>query len=117
MSALNSGKKLTEEHKAKLAAVQLGRKHDAAFAEKARFRQTGITPNSSTRSKLSASVKLARSAERIKNLETAKLMYEQASSGVPLQTVFADSPISSRTFYKYCKELGLPTLKRRKVQA
>jgi group I intron endonuclease len=117
MSELHKGKKLTEEHKAKLAAVQIGRKHDAAFAEKARIRQTGVTPSSSTRGKLSASVKLARSAESAKNLETAKRMYEQAASGVPLQTVFAGAAISSGTFYKYCKELGLPNLKHRKVQA
>lgn len=117
MSALNKGKKLTEEHKAKLAAAQLGRKHDAAFVEKARLRQKGVAPSVGTRSKLSAAVKLARSAERIKNLEAAERMYKQAASGVPLQTVFADAPISSGTFYKYCKELGLPTLKRRKVQA
>ena len=117
MSTLNKGKKLTEEHKAKLVTAQLGRKHGAAFVEKARSRQTGVTPSASTRGKLSAALKLARSAECGKNLEIAKRMYEQAASGVPLQAVFAGSPISNGTFYKYCKVLGLPTLKRKKVQA
>jgi group I intron endonuclease len=117
MSMLNKGKKLTEEHKIKLSTTQLGRKHGAAFVEKARRRQTGVTPSVGTRGKLSAAVKLARSEERAKNLEAAKSMYAQAASGVPLHVVFDGAKISSVTFYKYCKELGLPTLKHRKAQA
>ena len=117
MSTLNKGKKLTEEHKAKLSTMQIGRKHDAAFVAKARRRQTGVTPSISTRGKLSAAVKLARSEERAKNLETAKNMYAQVASGVPLRVVFDGAKISNVTFYKYCKELGLPTLKHRKAQA
>ena len=100
MSALNKGKKLTAEHKEKLALAQLGRKHGAAFSEKARLRQIGVTPSNSTRGKLSNAVKLARSEERIKNAEIAKRMYEKAASGVPLQSVFEDAPIFKATFYK-----------------
>lgn len=117
MSALHKGKKLTEEHKIKLAAVQLGRKHDAAFVEKARLRQLGVSPSIHTREKLSEATKSARAAERERNLETAKNMYAQAASGVPLQLVFDGAQISKGTFYAYCKQLGLPTLKRKKAQA
>lgn len=117
MSVLNKGKRLTEEHKAKLAAVQLGRKHDAEFVEKARLRQMGVSPSAHTREKLSDAVKKARSAEHSKNLDTVRRMYEQALSGVPLQTVFSSAPVSRVTFYSHCKELGLPTLKRKKAQA
>jgi group I intron endonuclease len=117
MSTLHKGKKLTEEHKAQLVKAQLGRKHDAAFVEKARRRQTGVTPSVGTRSKLSAAVKLARSEERAKNLETVKSMYAQAASGVPLRVVFDGAQLSKGTFYICCKQLGLPTLKHKKAQA
>ena len=117
MSALNKGKKLTEEHKAKLVTAQLGRKHDAEFVEKARRRQTGVTPSVSTRNKLSAALKLARHEERARNLESTKSMYMQAATEVPLQVVFEGAQISKGTFYNYCKQLGLPTLKRKKAKA
>lgn len=117
MSMLHKGKRLTEAHKAKLAAVQLGRKHDAAFVEKARFRQTGVSPSARTREKLSEATKSARAAERERNAEIVKNMYLQAASGVPLPIVFDGAPISKNTFYAHCKQLGLPTLKRKKAQA
>jgi group I intron endonuclease len=117
MSALNKGKTLTDEHKSKLASAQIGRRHNAAFSEKARARQKGVSLSAHTREKLSAAVTLARSNERHASEKAVKQMYEQALSGVPLRAIFESASVSKGTFYKYCKALGLPNLKRKKAEA
>lgn len=114
MSVLHKGKKLSDEHKAKLSAAAVGRTYDIDFREKAKLRQLGVKPADETRARLSESVKRARAAQKEKNIQIAKRMYAEAASGVPLSVVFAGAPMSRSTFYNCCKELGLPTLKRKK---
>ena len=117
MSLLRKGQPLSDAHRAALAEAARRRVYGAEFSEKARARQLGVSPSKTTRGKLSEAVRVARGAERETNLRATRQMYEMAKSGTAMSEIFANAPISRGTFYKYCKELDLPALHRRKAQA
>lgn len=116
MSAMRKGQPLSETHKAALAEAARRRVYGVEFSEKARARQLGVSPSAATRSKLSAATREARAVEKEFSLLVTKQLYEMAKSGIAMSRLFADATISRGTFYKYCKELGLPPLHRAKAR-
>lgn len=124
MSSINSGTKWSDERKQKLSDAVTGRKYDQNFKDKARNRQLGIIPSAITRQKLSDSMKgRAKSVEHIaklkvsaslNGLEIAKqsiarvqdVQLKIAAGSTALQAI-KESGMSSATYYKYVKILGL----------
>lgn len=124
MSLIHTGRKWSDEQKQKLSDAVIGRKYNQAFKDKARNRQLGISPSDVTRQKLSDGMKgRAKSVEHIEKLklsaicrgaEVAKksiarvqdVQLKIAAGSTAIQAI-RSSGMSSATYYKYAKILGL----------
>lgn len=113
MSAAHIGRKFTPEHRANMAAAARLRVYDMEFRNKARARQLGVSPSRSTRDKLSTAMVQARKKESERNQAISRDIYQQAASGGKVIALCRIAGITSGTFYRYCKLMGLPNLKQR----
>lgn len=115
MSLLNKGKSLTEEHRKKLSIASMGRKYDDSFKRKASARQTGVSPSEVTRKRLSDSLKAYNNEATDERSALVKEIYESYRYGDNLTHMVKDKGISTTTFYMYCKELGLQSVKKKAI--
>lgn len=115
MSAVHKGKKLTAEHKEKLSESAKLRVYDAAFCNKAKIRQTGVSPSPETRKKLSTAISASRAQDVQKSSEIARKIHMLCTNGATTRDACRQEGISKRTFYKYVAELKLPMLGRKKM--
>lgn len=118
MSALHTGKSLTDDHRKKLSLHRTGRKENIEFKEKARNRQLGVVPNASTRKKLSKAMSQFRAEEVLSNMETARKIHARCVAGEIATKALKEVGMAPPTFYRYVAKLGLALLghKKRGVQ-
>jgi group I intron endonuclease len=108
ISLVHKGKKLSEEHKKNISISKIGYVHNVEFKEKARLRQTGVSPKPETRQKLGDAVKKARALEVEKNIEKTKAIHKICSMGHPVFKTCKENGMSVTSFYKYVAMLELP---------
>ncbi len=92
-------------------AATTGKKRDAAFSQKARARQIGKSPSEVTRNRLSAAMVEARALEIAMSSERVIAAYNSSKSGISVMEACSQNGISTGTFYRHCKRLGLSLFK------
>jgi group I intron endonuclease len=113
MSAAHKGKVFSAEWRANMADAARRRMYDAEFSRKASERQRGVTPSAQTRARLSAAVTAARAAEAAHTRGLVHKIYLKAAQGGKIGELCGIYGITTTTFYKHCRDLGLPNLKQR----
>jgi group I intron endonuclease len=113
MSLQNKGKVLTAEHRLKLSEHRKGRTENAAFKEKARARQTGVSPSKATRSKLSLATTAYRAHETEKTTSIVKAIHCLCMQGARVYETCKEHKITPTTFYRHVALLQLPLLGRK----
>ena len=110
MSLRNKGKVLTAEHRLKISEHRKGRTENAAFKEKARARQTGISPSKDTRRKLSLATITSRAHETEKTSSIVKVVHSLCMQGAKVYKTCKEYTITPVTFYRHLALLQLPLL-------
>jgi len=110
LSALHSGKTLTNEHRAKLSLHRKGRIENDAFREKARARQLGVALSANTKQKLSAATKNAKANEVALAKQKTREIHALCLQGAKVYATCKQYGLATTTFYKYVTLLQLPLL-------
>lgn len=110
LSVLHLGKTLTSEHRAKLSLHRKGRIENNAFREKARARQIGVAPSANTKQKLSAALIRARATEVSVSQQKTREVHALCLLGAKVYATCKQHQITPATFYKYVALLQLPLL-------
>ena len=126
LSALHTGKVLSEAHRKKVSIAATGRIYDATFREKARARQLGVIPSVETRARQSAvrTGCVVSSATRDKLSSAARATWARKlaamhtriqevqrviDAGLPIYKALKAAKLSSATYYKYLGHGTLPS--------
>jgi group I intron endonuclease len=110
MSAIHKGKKLTNEHRQKLAEVARTRKYDSKRRNNCKERQLKLMQSEEYTKSLTVFLEKARKVKSDNCAKKTNLVYAEVQNGLSVRDACKLHKISEEAFYKHAKAMSLPRL-------